>query len=54
MTDKEIDNEQLEQEKYQEEKDEYHRKNYIDKKDKSLSDIETIQKSIQEISKKIE
>ena len=54
MTDKEIDNEKLEQEKYKEEKDEYYNKNYIEKKDKSLSEIETIQKSIQEISKKIE
>ena len=54
MTDKEIENEQLEQEKNQEEKDEYYNKNYKEKKDKSLSDIETIQKSIQEISKKIE
>ena len=54
MTDKEIDNEQIEQEKYQEEEDEFHNKNYKEKKDKSLSEIETIQKSIQEISKKIE
>ena len=54
MTDKEIDNEQVEQEKDQEEEDEFHNKNYKEKKDKSLSEIETIQKSIQEISKKIE
>ena len=54
MTDKEIDNEQIEQEKDQEEEDEFHNKNYKEKKDKSLSEIETIQKSIQEISKKIE
>jgi hypothetical protein len=54
MTDKEIDNEQIEQEKYREEEDEFHNKNYKEKKDKSLSEIETIQKSIQEISKKIE
>jgi len=54
MASKEIDNEQIEQEEKQEENDEYHNKNYKEKKDKSLSDIETIQKSIQEISKKIE
>lgn len=54
MTDKEIDNEEIEKEKYQEEEDEFHNKNYKEKKDKSLSEIETIQKSIQEISKKIE
>jgi len=54
MTSKEIDNEQIEQEENQKENDEYHNKNYKEKKDKSLSDIETIQKSIQEISKKIE
>ena len=54
MTSKEIDNEQKEQEEYQEEEDEFHNKNYKEKKDKSFSDIETLQKSIQEISKKIE
>lgn len=32
MTDKEIDNEQIEQEKYQEEEDEFHNKNYKEKK----------------------
>lgn len=54
MSNKEIDNEQIEPENIQEKEDEYHNRNYKEKKDKSLSDIETLQKSIQEISKKIE